>query len=378
MDSTSAYANVRVAGNDSPIIVPITSKDKPEINSVMREKWQNIADLMVRIVKVPVGLIMKLEEKNISVFISAGSKASPYHAGDSEILDLGLYCETVTAKRKGLLVPDAREDRLWETNPDIELGMVSYLGYPIQWPDGEIFGTICILDNKKNSYTNDFDLLVKCFRDILNDDLSLLLENQKLIKENLGRKIEKRELHHRLKNNFNVLLSSIQLELGKKHRDPEGLLNKILFSLRALSAIHEELYTNEKLSFKNVMSDIISNLADLYSYKNLTIDSSVDDIAIDINTINTYIFILNELITNSIKHAFADTASPRITLQIKQKKSQVLLIYKDNGIGIEEINYKKSNSLGKTLLEILPQQINGRLKNIDYKKALFIFEFRVL
>jgi|GEM_PF-4169169 len=57
-----------------------------------------------------------------------------------------------------LIVPDARKDELWKRNPDIKLGMVSYIGYPICWPDGEVFGNLCVLENKENPYSK-FSLL---------------------------------------------------------------------------------------------------------------------------------------------------------------------------------------------------------------------------
>ena len=55
--------------------------------------------------------------------------------------------------RQSLLVADALRDEEWKSNPDIKLGMISYLGFPITWPDGQVFGTICVLDKKENSYS---------------------------------------------------------------------------------------------------------------------------------------------------------------------------------------------------------------------------------
>ena len=54
--------------------------------------------------------------------------------------------------RQPLVVLDALADDNWKSNPDIKVGMISYLGFPVTWPDGEIFGTICVLDNKRNDY----------------------------------------------------------------------------------------------------------------------------------------------------------------------------------------------------------------------------------
>jgi GAF domain-containing protein len=81
--------------------------------------------------------------------------------------------------RQLLLVPDALQDDGWNTNPDVKLGMISYLGLPISWPDGEIFGTICVLDSKRNEYSESYrKLLLQC-RDASQADLRSLVTVQR-------------------------------------------------------------------------------------------------------------------------------------------------------------------------------------------------------
>src|SRR4029077_19428415 len=77
-------------------------------------------------------------------------------------------------RRQSLLVPDALHDEEWKSNPDIKLGMISYLGFPVTWPDGQIFGTICVLDRKENSYSELYRKLVLQCRDVLEADLRAL------------------------------------------------------------------------------------------------------------------------------------------------------------------------------------------------------------
>jgi PAS domain S-box-containing protein len=70
-----------------------------------------------------------------------------------------------------LLVPDALENEAWKANPHVRLGMISYLGVPIAWPNGRIFGTICVRDNKRNEYSEAYLKLLLHFRDMLQADL---------------------------------------------------------------------------------------------------------------------------------------------------------------------------------------------------------------
>ncbi|GLQ98773.1 sensor domain-containing diguanylate cyclase [Dyella mobilis] len=145
------------------------------------EKWQNIVDTMAKIIAVPAGLIMRIVDDDIQVLVSSQTEGNPYHPGDREKLPgSGLYCETVIRKNTQLLVPDARQDEHWRNNPDIRLNMVSYLGFPIRWPDQTPFGTICVLDNKKNAYSQLHEHLLTQFRDVIEQYLQLIHVNVQL------------------------------------------------------------------------------------------------------------------------------------------------------------------------------------------------------
>ena len=134
-------------------------------------KWQEIVNLTAEIMHVPSALVMRVEPPNIKVFVSSDTKGNPYEPDEVACLDTGLYCETVMKTRQPLLIPDALRDEQWESNPDIKLGMISYLGVPIVWPDGEVFGTICVLDKKPNEYSELYHKLLQQWRDVLQADL---------------------------------------------------------------------------------------------------------------------------------------------------------------------------------------------------------------
>src|SRR5215468_11335816 len=145
-----------------------------QVPSEIVQKWQEIVDLLAEIMHVPSALIMEVEPPNIKVFVSSESKGNRYEPGETACLNTGLYCETVMKTRQSLLVPDALRDVDWKSNPDIKLGMISYLGFPVSWPDGQIFGTICVLDRKENSYSELYRKFVLQCRDVLETDLRAL------------------------------------------------------------------------------------------------------------------------------------------------------------------------------------------------------------
>ena len=141
-------------------------------------KWQGIVDLLADIVRVPSALIMRVEPPNIKVLIASESHGNPYEPDEEASLNTGLYCETVMSTRRPLLVPDALQDEDWKSNPDIKLGMISYLGVPISWPDGEIFGTICVLDRESNGYSDLYLKLLLQWRDVLQADLTSIATSE--------------------------------------------------------------------------------------------------------------------------------------------------------------------------------------------------------
>jgi len=128
---------------------------------------------------------MRIIDSDITVFIASKTDKNPYKPGAKEHLkDSGLYCETVLKTNKLLLVQNALSDEHWKNNPDIKLNMISYLGFPITLPDKTPFGTICVLDNKENSYSQLYITLIQNFRNIIETDLELLYANYLLGEKN--------------------------------------------------------------------------------------------------------------------------------------------------------------------------------------------------
>lgn len=145
------------------------------------EGWQEIADLLARILGVPAALVMRLLESEIEVLVASRGEDNPYRPGDREHFDgSGLYCETVIKSGKKLLVPDALADENWRENPDVKLNMISYLGFPIFLPDGRPFGTLCVLDRRANEYSDLHEALMLKFKTIIESNLELLHLNQAL------------------------------------------------------------------------------------------------------------------------------------------------------------------------------------------------------
>jgi PAS domain S-box-containing protein len=166
------------------------NSDTPEIaipSDVLR-KWQRIVDLLANIMRVPSAVVCKIEPPDYThytVISSSNSIGNPFPANEIFSMDIGTFCETVIKSREPLLVANGLEDDQWKSAPEMRVGMVSYLGFPVFWPDGRVLGTICVLDNKTNRYSDMYQELLSHCRDVLQGDLQTLtrfgseLEEQK-------------------------------------------------------------------------------------------------------------------------------------------------------------------------------------------------------
>lgn len=160
------------------------------IPSDVLQNWQRIVDLMANIMHVPSAVVTQLEPPGAThyrIISSCSSAANPFFIDQVFSMEIGTFCETVIKSREPLLVSDARKDDQWKLAPEIQVGMVSYLGFPVLWPDGHMFGTICVLDDKANRYSDLYqELLLHC-RDVLQADLQTLAR--------LGNELEDQKTH---------------------------------------------------------------------------------------------------------------------------------------------------------------------------------------
>lgn len=156
----------------------INSEVQLNVPADIISNWQEIVTLLAEIIGTPTALVMRYVEPYIEVCVASKTQGNPYHPGEKDKLyGSGLYCETVLKTQNKLLVPNALEDEKWKHNPDIKYNMISYLGFPIMLPNQKPFGTICILDNKPNSYSLNIEKLMLKFRSLIESHLELIYMN---------------------------------------------------------------------------------------------------------------------------------------------------------------------------------------------------------
>ncbi len=200
-----------------------------------------------------------------------------------------------------------------------------------------------------------------------------LLIHQKEIEESLEEKETLlAEIHHRVKNNLAVISGMLQIQSFKESDEEvqEKLLNSTL-RVKSMANIHEQLYQSN--SFSNMEFDeglirlVETILATMNHSKEINIKYDLEPIQLNINQAVPCSLVVNEVITNCLKHAFRDMNEGEIHISLKKAGKAVTLKIFDNGVGIpEEHENPESESIGMELIQTLARQIDG---NFSYKPA---------
>ena len=147
------------------------------------EIWQQVVDSISAFLSVPSVMINRLEPPELEVFRSNIGPDNPFPSG-TRMQMMGLFCEAAANRRQKIRVEDARKDPLWADSPTARAGIFAYLGYPVFWPNGEVFGTICAVDTKENEWGKQAEHLLKAFKDAIEAHLALVDTMERLSKKN--------------------------------------------------------------------------------------------------------------------------------------------------------------------------------------------------
>ena len=201
-----------------------------------------------------------------------------------------------------------------------------------------------------------------------------------LDKELKEKEILIKEINHRVKNNIAVVSSLINLQKYKAKDEYHRLLfDEIKTKVDAISSIHEMIYqTNSSatLEFQDYILQLLNELNLFYKSKSksVAIIKNLDKIIVDIDKAIPLALIINEVITNSFKHAFEGVSNPKIEVTIKQSENRTLLSISDNGKGFDYHNVSK-DSLGIDIINGLVSQLDGEMKYISEKGTTFMLTF---
>jgi two-component sensor histidine kinase len=178
-----------------------------------------------------------------------------------------------------------------------------------------------------------------------------------------------REVHHRVKNNLQIIISLLKLQSRYiEDEKTRQAINESQNRVRAMAIVHEKLYQSTDIAtidLDNYIQYLGKQLFQFYGVHGTGIifKTHIQDINLDINTAIPIGLIINELVSNSLKHAFPGGRNGEISLAIQRENAVITILFKDNGVGIpKDFDWRNAVSLGLRLVIMLVEQQDGTIE----------------
>lgn len=214
----------------------------------------------------------------------------------------------------------------------------------------------------------------------------LLTNKQQELQREINRRKEKgvllREAHHRFKNNLSLISGMMELDLlDREDEKSKEVLRKCISRIKAVARLHDDISRSDKAGKVNLgytIKNLAASIGGVFDEANqISLDIDTDDVMIDTREASSYCLILNELLTNSYKHAFTGEQDGTIWITLEQDDRAVRMKVKDNGVGLpDNFDLEKAvqSSLGMTMIHNLAEQMDASVRIKNAEGALFIVE----
>ncbi|NJD56250.1 MAG: HAMP domain-containing protein [Nitrospirae bacterium] len=302
------------------------------------------------------------------------------------LLPEGTGAKLIAREKRAIVTTDAANDERflgleWLKENEIRF----YAGYPLI-VESQLIGVLEIFSQKTLDET-----LVNALGP-LSDQIAVGLERKIIEGQIMNSLSEKelllREVHHRVKNNMQVISSLLSLQSEKAGEQKYiEMFNDSKDRIRSMSLVHEKLYRSadlDRIDIKDYIGSLAKALFDSHSVSTgrISLTTDIENIALDIDTAIPFGLILNELISNSLKHAFPEGREGEIRISVRRTTvngaAECILSVRDNGIGIPaDLDIQKVRSLGLQLVTSLAEhQLQGQIELDRTTGTVFRIRFR--
>ena len=188
------------------------------------------------------------------------------------------------------------------------------------------------------------------------------------------------EVHHRIKNNLQLIISLLTLQKTKSSNKSESEMIEMLHHrVSSISLIHEQLYNTkefDKIYVESYVKDLLKNFLLLVSEKNIQIEYQVNKLELNLETITPLGLIWSELISNSIKYN-ENKADLRIFFDLIKDDDQYEMHYYDNGVGYTNGHFTSNQKgMGYIIIHSLSRQLAAEIQSYNDKGAHYIIKFK--
>lgn len=206
------------------------------------------------------------------------------------------------------------------------------------------------------------------------------IANQKLVAKNVENELLLKEIHHRVKNNLEVVSSLLALQSAQID-DPhtKDAMQEGQNRVQSIGIVHQKLYQGANLGaieMKDYFINLSESILDSFGAdERVTIECAMDTLDVDIDTAVPLGLIVNELLTNTLKYAFPDGRPGMVVIKLSKPKTGILqLEVSDNGIG--KVGVTKGTGFGSQLVSLLTRQLNGTMQEEIREGTKLYFEFK--
>lgn len=205
-----------------------------------------------------------------------------------------------------------------------------------------------------------------------NERLEREIRDRRAVQDNLYRAIEEREallreVHHRVKNNLQLVTSLLNMQIrGEESESLRQKLREAQTRINVLSVVHNKMYAGEDLAsvnLANLIPDLCEQIARMQAVNpsRIRIEPESDPVRTDMDHAIPMALLINEAVVNALKHAFPNGRPGLIRISLVENETSVLLRIADDGVGFPSESDGKSGALGMTLIRGMARQLDGTL-----------------
>ena len=220
-------------------------------------------------------------------------------------------------------------------------------------------------------------------RDILRDVTEKKKTNNELVQSLKEKEVLLKEVHHRVKNNLQVISSILNLQSTYVEDEKTlSILRESQNRVKSMSFIHESLYRTKdfnSIDFSEYIERLANNMVYSYQYSQNRIGLKLDieEVFLSLDISIPCGLIINELLSNALKYAFPENQKGEIYISVKElNDSKIQIKVEDNGVGFpEDLDINKVESLGMLLVNTLVEQIDGDIEIISKEGTKYLITF---
>lgn len=318
--------------------------------------FDRITRIAARLFDVPIAIVSIVDHDRIWF--------KSHHGLDvAEIPRSPGLCASAILNNEPWVLTDAKLDPRSLSNPLVagEFGLRFYAGVPLRTFDGFNLGTLCVIDKAPREVDEKELANLQDLAAIVMDEIELRRSARSAVEE---KEVLFREVHHRVKNNLQIVSSLITLQ--NRHMPPESRyhLEECLRRIQSMAGLHEKFYRGqqvETISLVEYLSEMAETIIESFGLRQrVKAEVRGEPVEVDLEMGTPLALLAAEVISNACKHGFPDKRTGRIAIDVAEQGGRLHLTISDDGIGLPSDAPARENAgIGQRLISNFVQRLEG-------------------